>query len=128
LKQQRKKRQHAALATVVGAQDENDVLDAYDENERPKHERENAIDVLRNGTQAVLLLETFAERIKRTCPDVAVDDPECYDCELSEAVPVVMGFGESADISDLSIERGAWTSILRTSQESQLPCLTPQGR
>jgi hypothetical protein len=42
-------------------------------------------------------------------------------------MPGGVGFGViGGDVSDLSIERGAWTSIAQTSQESQLPCLGPQ--
>ena len=45
LQQQREHREHAAFAAVVGAQDEDEVLDAHDEDQRPEDERQDAVDV-----------------------------------------------------------------------------------
>ena len=43
--EQREEREDAALALVVGAHDEGEVLDDDDERERPEDEREDAEDV-----------------------------------------------------------------------------------
>jgi hypothetical protein len=42
---EREHRDQAALAVVVGAQDEDDVLDRDDHRDRPEDEREDAVDV-----------------------------------------------------------------------------------
>ena len=51
---QREQRQDAALAAVVGAQDERDVLEGDHEVQRPEHERQHAEHVLARGREPVV--------------------------------------------------------------------------
>src|SRR3984893_18425024 len=74
LKNERQQRENSALAVVVRPHDENDVLDADDDYQRPDDQRENAIDVGRHWSEAVLQLEALAQGIKGTGSDVPVDD------------------------------------------------------
>jgi hypothetical protein len=74
LKNERQQRENSALAIVVRAHDENDVLDADDDYQRPDDQREDAVDVVGGWLDAVFELEAFAQRVKRTGTDVPVDD------------------------------------------------------
>ena len=74
LKNERQQRENSALAVVVRAHDENDVLDADDDYQRPDDQREDAVDVVGGWLDAVLELEAFAQRVKRTGTDVPVND------------------------------------------------------
>ena len=75
-RRQRRQRQDAALAAVVGAQDEDAVLDRDDEDQRPEDERQHAEDVLGRGGDGVRAVEALAHRVERAGADVAVDDAE----------------------------------------------------
>src|SRR5919202_808554 len=70
------KRQNAALAAVVGAEDERDVLHADDEDQRPDDQRQHAVDVDDVRHEPVVGLEALLDRVKRAGADVAVDDAE----------------------------------------------------
>ena len=76
LPHQRHEREDPALAAVVGAHDEREVLERDDEGQRPEHEREHAEDVLVRGRHAVRPGEALLQRVERARPDVAVDDAE----------------------------------------------------
>ena len=71
-------RQHgdqAAFAVVVGAQDQQHVLDRDDDSQRPEQQGEHAQDVVgRRGDMAAV--EDFFEGVQRAGADVAIDDPE----------------------------------------------------
>ena len=59
-------RQHAALAAVVGAEDEDDVLDGDDEDQRPEDQREDPEHRIRRQTAVARRVGRFLERIERT--------------------------------------------------------------
>lgn len=91
LEEESEHRQHPALATVIGAHDVDDVLDAHDEEQRPEDEREDTVHVGGGRREAVLGLERRAERVERTRPDVAVDDAEGGEREDREPPPGGVG-------------------------------------
>jgi hypothetical protein len=74
LKNQRQQRENSALAVVVRPHDEDDVLDADDDYQRPDDQRENAVDVVGGWLDSVFELEAFAQRVEGTGTDVPVDD------------------------------------------------------
>src|ERR1700681_1228101 len=82
LKYECQQRENSAFAVVVRPHDEDDVLDADDDYQRPDDQRENAIDVVGRRSDAVLQLEALAQRVQRTGTDVAVDDAERENCEF----------------------------------------------
>ena len=89
---QRHQRQHAALAAVVGAHDEQHVLDGDDQDQRPQDQRQQAEHVLRRDGEAVRLAEAFLQRVERAGADVAVDDADCGERQAGEVVlPGVSG-------------------------------------
>ena len=86
-RRQRRQREDAALAAVVGAQDEDAILDRDDEDQRPEDERHHAEDVLRRRGDGVRPVEALAQRVERTRPDVAVDDAEGGERKQGEVAP-----------------------------------------
>src|SRR5207248_3482968 len=67
----------AALAVVVGAEDEPDVLDRHDQRDRPEDHRDDAVDVTRRGShRAVVDGEDGLDGVERAGADVAEDDAE----------------------------------------------------
>ena len=78
-------RQHAALAAVVGAQDEHDVLDADDQDQRPEDEREHAEHGGLAQVQPAGVAERLAHRVERAGADVAVGHAERGEREASQA-------------------------------------------
>ncbi len=91
---QRREGENAALAPVIGAQDEDEVFDRNDEEERPKDEREHPKDVGRAGMHGVLPVKALAQGVKWTRADVAVNDPEAGEAEQSKASLVGRRFRE----------------------------------
>ena len=73
---ERDEREDAALAAVVGAHHEQQILDRHDDDERPEDERQHAEDVGSRHRNRMSSGEAFAERIQRARPDVAVHDAE----------------------------------------------------
>ena len=73
---QRHQSEDAALALVVGAQHEDQVLDRDDEDQRPGDERQDAEDIGRGRGDAVRPVEALSQRIERARADIAVDDAE----------------------------------------------------
>ena len=75
-RQQRGQREDAALAVVVGAHDEREVLDRDDQHQRPEDERQDAEHVRLGRRDRVRSEEALAHRVERAGADVAVDDAE----------------------------------------------------
>ena len=75
---ERHERQRAALALVVGPQQDEDVLDRDDEHERPQDQRQHAEDHLagHGGPAAGRGGHRLAEGVERARADIAVDDAE----------------------------------------------------
>jgi hypothetical protein len=70
-------RQDAALAVVVGAHHEDQILDADDDHQRPEDEREHPEDVVGSHHNAVTVAaEGLAHGIQRAGAHVAVDDAQ----------------------------------------------------
>src|SRR5690606_27698389 len=69
-------RHRAALATIVGPEDDRDVLEGDDEVERPEDQRENPEDVVLGERHRVGAAEALLEGVERRRPDVAVDDTD----------------------------------------------------
>ena len=76
--------QDAALAAVVGAHDEADVLDRDDDDQRPERDRCQAQRVGPVDRQ-VLVVERLAERVQRAGPDVAEHHTECAERQRAGA-------------------------------------------
>jgi len=82
-------REDPALPSVVGTEDEDDVLHADHEDQRPEHEGEDAVDSGRIGGEAVLrLAERLLHRVERARPDVPVDDAEGGERQDRESLPL----------------------------------------
>ena len=74
---QRGQRHDAALAVVVGAHEDADVLDRDDQRHRPEHQRDDPVDVVhRRAHRAVVDGEHGLQRVERAGADVAEDDAE----------------------------------------------------
>src|SRR4029079_5490013 len=84
LKDQRKKSELTAFTTVVRPHDEDDVLDADNDDERPQNERQHSEDICRIGHETVFFLEPFTDRVERACSYVAVHDANCEQRELRQ--------------------------------------------
>ena len=82
--------QRAALAVVVGAQQDDDVFDRHDEDQRPQDQRQDAEDDLaRHRPAGGRGRDQFLERIERARADVAVDDADRAERQRPEAGLVV---------------------------------------
>ena len=88
---QRHQRQHAPLAVVVGAHDEEQVLDRDDQRDRPEDQRQHAVDVDRERRHPVGQRHALLHRVERRGPDVAVDDADGAQRQLGEARAVRLG-------------------------------------
>ena len=85
-------REHPALAAVVGAQDQDDVLERDDQDQRPEHEREHAQHGGLAQVQPAGVAERLAQGVERAGADVAVDDADRRQGERAQvAVPVSRG-------------------------------------
>jgi hypothetical protein len=74
---QRHKRQRAALAPIVGPENEHDIFDRDDERQRPHDQRENAKNIRpRCDPAAGRCVQRLAERVDGAGADVAVNDAE----------------------------------------------------
>jgi hypothetical protein len=83
------KRHDAALALVVGAQDQCHVLEGDDDDQRPEHQREDAEHVRRRDWHRMVgVAEDFLDGIQRAGADVAIDDAERGEGEDGGAVLV----------------------------------------
>src|SRR5438105_916105 len=80
-----REREDAALALVVGAHDEDEVLDDDDQRQRPEEQRNDAEHRARIGCDLeVLVRQTLAHRVQGRRADVAVDDAERAEREHRE--------------------------------------------
>ncbi len=75
----RRQREHAALALVVGAHDQGDVLDGDGERYRPEQHRQDAQHVLGRRRHAGPVQEGLAKGIDRAGADVAEHHPQRAD-------------------------------------------------
>ncbi len=73
---QREQGEDPALAVVVRAHDEREVLDGDHQQERPDDQRQDAQDVGVRDLERVLAEEALAQRVERRGADVAVDHAE----------------------------------------------------
>ena len=76
LRQQRRQREDAAFALVVGAHHDRDVLDRDDDQQRVDDQRQHAEHVLVRRRHRVRAEEALAHRVERAGADVAVDDAD----------------------------------------------------
>ena len=74
LEHQGEEGEDAALAAVVGPQNEADVLHGHHEQQRPDDQRQDAVDVAARDLEPVVWLEALLDRVERAGPDVPVDD------------------------------------------------------
>ena len=72
---QREQRDDAALAVIVGAQDQNGVFERDDQDDRPEDHRHDAHHGFGRGRPACL--DGLLQPIKRAGADIAVDNTEC---------------------------------------------------
>ena len=87
---ERHERQRAALAVVVGAEQDDDVFDRHDEDQRPQDQRQDAEDDLaRHRPAGGRGRDRFLQRVERARADVAVDDADRAERERPEAGLVV---------------------------------------
>ena len=83
---QRHQRQRAALALVVGAQQDDDVFERDDDDQRPQDQRQHAEHAPR-GRRAVGADRSdhrFAQGVERAGADVAVDDADAAERQQPE--------------------------------------------
>ena len=85
---QRHQRQRAALALVVGAQQDDDVFERDDDDQRPEDQRQHAEHRVagRRAVGADRGDHRFAEGVERARADVAVDDADAAERQQPEAV------------------------------------------
>ncbi len=69
----RAERQDAALAAIVGAQDQGDIFEADDQAERPEDQREHAQHRQLAQGQAAGFAKGFADGVERAGADIAID-------------------------------------------------------
>ncbi len=82
---ERRQREDAALAAVVGAHDQRDVLQRDDDDERPEDHRQHAEHVVGRERQAIRAGERRAQRVERARADVAVHDADRADDQRHHA-------------------------------------------
>ena len=84
---ERHQRQRAALAVVVGAQQDQDVFGGDDEEQRPDDQRQDAEHnrFARGVAGARRRQHRFAQRVERAGADVAVDDADAAERQRPEA-------------------------------------------
>src|SRR6185437_7843551 len=86
----------AALALVVGAHDEDHVLQRDHQDQRPEDQRQHAQHAGRRNTQTVFRAEDFAHRVQRAGADVAEHHADRADRERAQRgtfVPAESGDG-----------------------------------
>ena len=87
-------RDQAAFAVVVGAQDQQHVLQRDDDRHRPEDQRQHAEDVVVRGRH-VAAVEHFLQRVQRAGADVAVDDAQRADDDDRERLADERALGEA---------------------------------
>ena len=73
---ERRQRQNAAFALVVGAHDQHDVFDGDGQRHRPEQHREHAQHMLARRRHSAAMEEGLAQRIERAGADIAEHDTE----------------------------------------------------
>ena len=82
----RRQRERAALAIVVGPQQDQDVLNRYDDRQSPQDQRQHAEDdVARDRTIPDRRLDRHVKRVERTRSDVTVDNPDAAERQCERA-------------------------------------------
>ena len=76
LGEQRQQGERAALAMVVGAQQEEHVFQCDDDRQRPDHQRDEADDLLAHETVIGDRTQRLAKGVERAGADVAIDDTD----------------------------------------------------
>ncbi len=84
LRDQGHERQDAAFALVVGAHDEDQVLDRDDERQRVENQRQHAEYVVVCRRDAMRAMKAFLQGIEHARADVAIDDSQRPKCQYSE--------------------------------------------
>ncbi len=95
---QRHQGQRAALAVVVGTEQDHDVFERHHDDERPQDQREHAEHRRRRrySLRARSRHHRLAERVERAGADIAVDDADAAECQRTETgggVGVAMPIG-----------------------------------
>ncbi len=85
---ERSKRQNAALAPVVRAQNEDQILDGDDDNQGPEDQREHAQYVRMADSKFILAPKRFSKGIERAGSDVAVDDAKRAQRQIEQILSV----------------------------------------
>ena len=99
------------FSPVVGAEDEDEVLDRDDEDEGPEDQREHAQDVGRRDGDGVGAVKTLPHRVERARPDVAVHDAEG-----------AQGEGEEGRVFEEDSEEALWAMAPWRCGPSIVPC------
>ena len=88
---EREQRQRAALAVVVGPEDQPDVLEGDDEDQRPDQHRGDADHLRLDEPVAAGRVQRLAHGVERAGADVAVDDADRAESERPESGSVPVG-------------------------------------
>src|SRR5581483_9598568 len=87
---ERHQREDASLSAVVGAHDEDEILERDDDRQRPEDQREDADDVLASRRYAMVWIEALTQRVQRARADVAVDHSQRREREREEIPAAVL--------------------------------------
>ena len=87
LRGQRREGHDAALAAVVGTQDQDDVLERHDDHQGPEDRRDGADHVRGVENDRVDGVEDLLHRVQRAGADVAVHDAERAERQHAEGLP-----------------------------------------
>ena len=83
---QGRQRERAALAVVVGAQQDQHVFQRDDDDQRPQDQRQHAeYDIARDGVVVARRDRRLAEGVERAGADIAVDDADAAERQRREA-------------------------------------------
>ncbi len=84
-----KQGEDAALAVVVGAHDEAEVLDRHHHDQRPEHERQDAEQIAHRSVGAARAEQALLQRVQGAGADVAKHNPERAQTQSRQPRPVV---------------------------------------
>ncbi len=124
-------RHDPALAPVVGAHHEHQVLEDHDQGERPEDQRQHTEDVGGRRLGAVPGHEALTDRVQRRRPDVAVDHAEGGQREGRQIAPTGdprRGVVEFVDAVVGGRRLGHAPSRRRTTARSRLPSSKREAR
>jgi hypothetical protein len=103
---QRQQRQRTALTPIVGAHDDQHVLDRNQHHDRPEHQRQDAENVFGRYRDRMVAIEDFLQGIQRTGTDVAEDNTDGGDSERRHGFTRVHVFSLSLWLSPASNDCG----------------------